>query len=78
MRNVRYNMIRHPIYIGIIGMFIATAITGGELHGLVGLGISVVAYLRKLRIEERVLAEVFGSEYEAYKRKTWALIPWIF
>ncbi len=73
-----YRIIRHPIYSGIIGMFIGTAITGVELHGLIGLGICVVTYVRKLRIEEKVLAVLFGPEYEAYKRRTWALIPGIF
>jgi protein-S-isoprenylcysteine O-methyltransferase Ste14 len=37
----------------------------------------VVASVRKIRIEDRVLSAEFGPAYEAYRKRTAALIPWV-
>jgi len=73
-----YRLIRHPIYLGMLGMFAGTAFVSGELHALVGVAMISVAYLRKIRLEERALAETFGAAHEAYRAKTWALIPGLY
>jgi protein-S-isoprenylcysteine O-methyltransferase Ste14 len=60
-----------------LGMFIGTAIVSGQYHALIGVGLGVYAYWRKIRIEERALSERFGAEYNDYKRHSSALIPWL-
>jgi protein-S-isoprenylcysteine O-methyltransferase Ste14 len=35
------------------------------------------AYARKIRLEERNLAQVFGPRYDEYRRETRALVPWV-
>jgi protein-S-isoprenylcysteine O-methyltransferase Ste14 len=73
-----YRLVRHPIYSAMLGMFVGTAIVSGELHALVGLGLIAFAYWRKIRLEEKGLRKTFGAAYDAYRRKTWALIPGLF
>lgn len=61
-----------------LGMFLGTAVVSGELHGLLGLLMMSLAYLRKIGLEEKHLRSTFGIEYENYQRKSWALIPGLF
>jgi protein-S-isoprenylcysteine O-methyltransferase Ste14 len=70
-----YRRLRHPIYTGMIGMFLGTAVVSGEWHAALAVALLVVAYWRKIRIEERTLGDAFGSAYADYRRHTWALIP---
>jgi protein-S-isoprenylcysteine O-methyltransferase Ste14 len=77
VRSGPYRLIRHPLYTGMLGMFIGTAIVSGQYHALIGVGLGVYAYWRKIRIEERALSERFGAEYNDYKRHSSALIPWL-
>jgi len=58
-------------------MFAATAIVSGQIHGLIGFAMAAFAYWRKIRLEEANLKNAFGSDYEAYRRETWALVPWV-
>jgi len=73
-----YRLLRHPMYTAIFGMFIGTAIVSGQYHALIGVALGVLAYARKIPMEERVLREEFGEAYEAYRRKRWALVPWLY
>ena len=78
VRTGPYRMLRHPIYTAMLGMFLGTAIASSQYHALVGLAILVVAYLRKTRLEEQILAQTFGADFDAYRRDTWALVPLVF
>jgi isoprenylcysteine carboxyl methyltransferase (ICMT) family protein YpbQ len=77
IRTGPYRLVRHPIYTAMFGMFLGTAIVGGELHGLLALLICTIAYWRKTRMEERGLRDVFGQAYDDYRRTSWAFIPWL-
>ena len=72
-----YRILRHPMYTGILGMFMGTAIVSGQYHALIGVAIGTLTYWRKIRLEERVLCDEFGPAYETYRHKTAALIPWL-
>ena len=72
-----YHLIRHPIYTGMLGMFVGTAFVSGELHGLVAVAMISIAYFRKIGLEEQNLRSVFGTQYDEYKKKSWALIPFV-
>jgi protein-S-isoprenylcysteine O-methyltransferase Ste14 len=78
VRTGPYRLLRHPVYTAMLGMFLGTAIASSQYHALVGVAILVVAYLRKTRLEENILHQTFGAEWEAYRRTTWALVPLVF
>jgi protein-S-isoprenylcysteine O-methyltransferase Ste14 len=78
VRTGPYRWLRHPIYTAMLGMSLGTAIASGQYHALLGLALLVVAYLRKTRLEDQILAETFGADYDAYRRHTWALVPLLF
>jgi protein-S-isoprenylcysteine O-methyltransferase Ste14 len=72
-----YRRVRHPIYTAMLGMFIGTAIVSGRLHALVGLALLAAAYVRKIRLEEERMSEEFGAAYGKYRRRSWAIVPWV-
>lgn len=73
-----YRILRHPIYTAMLGMFVGTAIASSQYHALVAIAILVIAYLRKTRLEENIMRETFGPEWNAYQRDTWRLVPLLF
>lgn len=78
VRTGPYRMLRHPIYTAMLGMSVGTAIASSQYHALLGLGILLLAYLRKTRLEEQILEQTFGSDYASYRRETWRLVPLVF
>jgi len=73
-----YRHLRHPIYTGLLTMYVGMTIATGEWLGLLGLAVGLMAYWRKTRIEEATLSAAFGAEYETYRADTWAIVPGIF
>ena len=78
VRTGPYSFLRHPIYTAMLGMSLGTAIASSQYHALLGLVILLLAYLRKTRLEEQILAQTFGSDYASYRRETWRLVPLVF
>jgi protein-S-isoprenylcysteine O-methyltransferase Ste14 len=75
VRTGPYRRIRHPIYTAMFGMYAGAAIAVGEVHSLVALGILMLAYWRKIGLEETALRGEFGSVYDDYRRHSWAVVP---
>ena len=73
-----YRFVRNPIYTGMFGMLVATGLAVTQWIPLLVASFLFIAgtYIR-VRSEERLLREAFGSEFEAYARKVPALIPGI-
>jgi len=75
IRSGPYRAVRHPIYTGILLALIGMAIGTGTWTSAVAVVLAAVAFLRKLRIEERFMIDQFGDEYERYRREVPALVP---
>jgi protein-S-isoprenylcysteine O-methyltransferase Ste14 len=75
IRSGPYRLLRHPIYTGLLTMYAGTALVTGEWLALVGLGVAIFAYWRKIRLEEAILDAAFGADYDTYRKQTWVLIP---
>lgn len=78
VRSGPYRRLRHPIYTGLLAMYIGPAIVTGEWLGLVGVALAMAAYWRKVRLEEAALLAAFDGEYEEYRRASWALVPGVY
>lgn len=77
IRSGPYALVRHPIYTGLVLAFVGTVLAEDEISGLLVLGLVVIAYTRKIWIEETWLACQLGEEYSAYQRKVKRLIPFL-
>ena len=72
-----YHFIRHPIYSGILLAGVGTTV-GLNWHWLIVMGLVAVYFVYSATVEERYLAERFPDAYNAYKRSTKMLVPFIF
>jgi protein-S-isoprenylcysteine O-methyltransferase Ste14 len=73
-----YALVRHPIYTGILVASLATALERGTVTALVGLGLMILGYWMKARLEESFLrGELGAASYDAYARRTGMLLPFL-
>ena len=72
-----YALVRHPIYTGLLTMFVATAIVLGHVAGIIALPLLFVSIWIKLRHEEKLMLQTFPDQYPAYQRRVKRLIPFI-
>ena len=74
-----YRYIRHPSYLGIFLIIISFPIIHASLVGfLVVLFFTCPWIIKRISQEEQMMIDAFGGLYEAYKRKTKKIIPFIF
>jgi protein-S-isoprenylcysteine O-methyltransferase Ste14 len=78
VRTGPYRWVRHPIYTAVLAMYLGMLMVSGEVHAIAGLAVIVLAYLRKIRMEETILSAQFGEEFLTWRRETWALAPPIY
>lgn len=73
-----YRHVRNPIYTGMLGMLIATGLAVSHPLGLlVGVLVFGAGTVIRVRAEERLLRAAFGETWEAWARRTPALLPGI-
>jgi protein-S-isoprenylcysteine O-methyltransferase Ste14 len=79
VRSGPYRIVRHPGYLGSLMTWTgaALALAPPAIAGLIGV-ILLLAYLRRVHHEERMLDDRFGSAYAAYRLETWRLIPFVY
>jgi len=75
VRTGPYRWIRHPIYTGILAMYLGAMLVSGEIHAAIAVVVIVLLYMRKIGLEEKILARNFGAEWDAWRRDSWALLP---
>jgi protein-S-isoprenylcysteine O-methyltransferase Ste14 len=75
IRSGPYAYVRHPIYTGLLVALLGSAVAGGELRAMIGLSVVAGAFIRKLRIEERFMREIFPGQYQRYCAQVPALVP---
>ena len=74
-----YDLVRHPIYTGMLGMLLATGIAVSYWAALViAIAVFLIGTIIRIRSEERLLQEIFGTEFKKYAEKTPALLPGLF
>ena len=78
IRGGPYRWVRHPIYTGILFAVLGTAIAQGQGRALLALALMIVAFVRKITVEERFLTEQFGAAYTRYQAEVPALLPGLF
>ena len=75
IRKSVFNVVRHPIYLGEILLYLGLLVLNMSLTAL-GIWIAAVAFLHYIsRHEEKLLLERFGEQYEQYMRRVPMWIP---
>jgi methanethiol S-methyltransferase len=71
-----HGVIRHPIYAGLVLIFIGYFLFSPTVSALIHLGMLVLYLPIGIYFEEQKLIQIFGSAYERYRERIPAMIPW--
>lgn len=71
-----HGIIRHPIYAGLMLIFMGYFLFSPTMSALIHLGMLLLYLPLGIYFEEQKLIQIFGSAYERYREKIPALIPW--
>lgn len=72
-----YSKIRHPLYAGLILVFLGYFFFSGSMTAVVHLA-CLLAYLPfGIYFEEKNLIAIYGDQYKVYRTKVPAIFPWI-
>jgi protein-S-isoprenylcysteine O-methyltransferase Ste14 len=73
-----YSVVRHPIYSSLLGMLLATGLLVTSLPALAAaIAVYIVGTEIRIYAEEGLLRRRFGAEFEAYRARVKAYIPYI-
>jgi protein-S-isoprenylcysteine O-methyltransferase Ste14 len=73
-----YRYVRHPMYTSIYLMAVGQAfLISNWLAGPATIMTFTLMFLSRLGREERMMLDRFGPAYEAYRRTTKRLVPWV-
>jgi protein-S-isoprenylcysteine O-methyltransferase Ste14 len=69
--------VRHPIYTGITIGIVGSAIAENTVTGLIAIFFVLLFSYFRIKDEEKLMKEKFGSDYADYAKKVKAFVPWI-
>ncbi len=75
VRNGPYRWVRHPIYTGMVLGMLGTAIVRAQVRGAIAVVLMYIGFKIKSRIEERMMTDSFGAEYDDYRSSTGGILP---
>jgi protein-S-isoprenylcysteine O-methyltransferase Ste14 len=73
-----YGLIRHPSYLGLLVNALGWALAFRSGVGVLLAALLVPPLLARIRAEERLLRARFGDAYDAYRSRTWRLLPGLY
>jgi protein-S-isoprenylcysteine O-methyltransferase Ste14 len=73
-----YSVIRNPSYVGLLVLSLGWALAFRSGVGVLLAALNIPPIVARIRSEEKLLRAHFGEEYEAYRARTWRLIPGVY
>ena len=73
-----YATIRNPSYLGLILMLLGWGLVFRSGVGILLAVLILISLIPRMDSEEKLLLSQFGDEYEAYRKRTWRLIPCVY
>jgi protein-S-isoprenylcysteine O-methyltransferase Ste14 len=73
-----YRVVRHPLYAGVLVTMVGIGLAFGNWPSLaVCIVLPLVAYLRRIAVEERMLEAALGDAYRRYAQGRARLVPYV-
>ena len=73
-----YKWVRHPAYLGAIMLFLGIPVMLSSLLGFMVMFLLAPYLIHRTKLEEKMLIERFGAEYEEYMKHSKRLIPFVY
>ena len=74
-----YRRIRHPGYLGQLLVFAGVGVALANWLSIAAMIVfTFVAFRWRIGVEEAALQARFADQFEAYRQRSWRLIPWLY
>jgi protein-S-isoprenylcysteine O-methyltransferase Ste14 len=73
-----YRFIRNPSYLGLLVNSLGWALAFRSSVGIALTALLLPPLVARIRAEEALLSEHFGAQYDAYRARTWRLVPGLY
>lgn len=73
-----YRYVRNPSYLGLLVSTLGWGLGFRALAGVALTALLIPPLVARMRAEEALLQSQFGAEYDAYRARTWRLIPGLY
>lgn len=73
-----FGLVRNPSYLGLLVSMVGWALAFRSVIGLLLTLAMAVPLVARIHAEEALLASQFGAQYEAYRARTWRLVPGLY
>lgn len=73
-----YRVIRNPSYLGLLISMVGWGLAFRSVVGVLLTALMVPIIVARIQSEEALLHSNFGAEYDAYRARTWRLIPGVY
>ncbi|TVP83017.1 MAG: isoprenylcysteine carboxylmethyltransferase family protein [Alkalicoccus sp.] len=74
-----FRRLRHPLYTGLFSIVTGFAVYMGSFAGILLTAVFFLPFLmRRIRLEEEMLIQSFGSSYEKWLKTRYRLVPFIY
>jgi protein-S-isoprenylcysteine O-methyltransferase Ste14 len=73
-----FKYVRHPVTLAALIYTLAIPLVFSSVYGFLVMLLIIPLFLYRIKIEEKMLVEKFGSEYIQYMKRTKRLIPFIY
>ena len=73
-----YSRIRNPSYLGLLILSLGWTLAFRSGAGVLLAALNIPPLIARMNSEERLLHTQFGQEYEAYRARTWRLLPGVY
>lgn len=73
-----YRVIRHPSYLGLVVNSLGWGLAFRSGVGVALTALTLIPLSARIRSEEALLQSEFGAEYDAFRARTWRLLPGLY
>jgi protein-S-isoprenylcysteine O-methyltransferase Ste14 len=73
-----YRYIRHPAYLGYLLFYFGVTLLFSSWYGFLIMLLLIPCFLYRISIEEEMLVGRLGAEYQAYKKVSKKMIPYLY
>jgi len=71
-----YRLVRHPIYTGLLLAMLGSSLVNDSAWIII-FAINCFVFVRRVFVEEKIMMQLFPHQYREYKKRTKALIPFV-
>ena len=74
-----YRLVRHPGYLSSLVLWLGAVTASGSFLATCSVAVVlIIAYTRRIQVEEKLLSASFGETYKSYQHTSWKLIPYLY